>query len=137
MDSAVALLGLAQKILGSSLTGFEVMNRYSVSLVSKHMPHLRIPFLSENHEQHFVLLETSDSVSVEHARTQLEMLLEQGIEWGLVEMLCWQRALSSPSSCGKFGRAFRWQATRKAGFHMIFRFLFRALRSFQHGYLRT
>ena len=37
----VDLLGLAQARLGASLTGFEVMNAFSLSLVRQHFPQLR------------------------------------------------------------------------------------------------
>ena len=39
----VDLLGLAQARLGASLTGFEVMNAFSLSLVRQHFPQLRQP----------------------------------------------------------------------------------------------
>ena len=45
MQDAVALLGLAHQHLGAGLTGFEVMGQFALSLVDKHYPQLRVPFL--------------------------------------------------------------------------------------------
>jgi len=44
MEAAVRLLGLAHQNLGASLTGFEVMGQFALSLVVRHMPQLRVPF---------------------------------------------------------------------------------------------
>ena len=112
LDHAVTLLGLAHKQLGSGLTGFEVMGRFALSLVDKHMPQLRVPFIgdeavpasapgrpkpdaapsggSEPREAgsvgapYFVLLENSDSESEDHARSRFEALLETAFEDGCV-----------------------------------------------------
>ena len=43
LDAAVEFLGLAQARLGASLTGFEVMNRFSLELVRRHFPQLAQP----------------------------------------------------------------------------------------------
>jgi len=111
-DAAVDLLGLAHRHLGPGLTGFEVMGRFALSLVGKHMPQLRVPFIgdetvpglppgrpkaspapsggSEAHEvasvgaPYFVLLENSDSESEDHARARFEALLETAFEAGCV-----------------------------------------------------
>ncbi len=82
MDEAVALLGLAQRELSASLTGFEVMGQFALSLVAKHFPQQRVPF----HEAtpYCVLLENSDHESAEHARAMFERLLEKALEEGLV-----------------------------------------------------
>ena len=45
MNDAVALLGLAHQHLGAGLTGFEVMGQFALSLVDKHFPQLRVPFI--------------------------------------------------------------------------------------------
>jgi len=111
LDAAVALLGLAHQHLGAGLTGFEVMGQFALSLVDKHMPQLRVPFIagtaasapgrpkpdaapsggSEPREAgsvgapaYCVLLENSDSESEAHARAQFERLLETAFEQGLV-----------------------------------------------------
>ena len=82
MQAAVDLLGLAQKQLGAGLTGFEVMNQFSLSLVDKHLPQLRVPLWQES--PWCVLLEDSDQESEEHARAQFERLLEAALEAGWV-----------------------------------------------------
>ena len=45
MQHAVELLGLAHTHLGAGLTGFEVMGQFALSLVAKHFPQQRVPFL--------------------------------------------------------------------------------------------
>ena len=107
MDAAVSLLGLTHRHLGAGLTGFEVMGQFALTLVAKHFPQQRIPFIddasaqgrpkpdaapsggSEPHEvesvgAYFVLLENSDHESETHARTQFERLLETAMEEGCV-----------------------------------------------------
>ncbi len=84
MEHAVALLGLAHKQLGAGLTGFEVMGQFALSLVGKHMPQLRVPFLGDDNVPWCVLLENSDSESEEHARARFEALLETAFEAGCV-----------------------------------------------------
>ena len=84
MEHAVALLGLAHKQLGAGLTGFEVMGQFALSLVGKHMPQLRVPFLGQDDAPWCVLLENSDSESEEHARARFEALLETAFEAGCV-----------------------------------------------------
>ena len=84
MEAAVRLLGLAHKQLGAGLTGFEVMGQFALSLVGKHMPQLRVPFLGDDNAPWCVLLENSDSESEEHARTRFEALLETAFEAGCV-----------------------------------------------------
>ncbi len=59
MTEAVAFLGLAHRYLGAGLTGFEVMNQFSLSLVDKHYPQLRVPLWKET--PWCVLLENADS----------------------------------------------------------------------------
>jgi len=82
MDEAVALLGLAQQHLGASLTGFEVMGQFALSLVVKHFAQLKVPF----HESAAfgVLLECSDQESETHARALFERLLEAALTSGCV-----------------------------------------------------
>ena len=84
MEHAVALLGLAHQHLGAGLTGFEVMGRFALGLVHKHMPQLRVPFIEQEDVPYGVLLENSDSESEDHARTRFEHLLEAALEQGLV-----------------------------------------------------
>jgi FAD/FMN-containing dehydrogenase len=80
MDAALKLLGLAYRHLGAGLTGFEVMGRFALSLVVRHMPQLRVPFQQES--PYCVLLENADQESEEHARAQFERLLEAALEDG-------------------------------------------------------
>ncbi|RYF33169.1 MAG: FAD-binding oxidoreductase [Comamonadaceae bacterium] len=84
LDHAVTLLGLAHKHLGSGLTGFEVMGKFALSLVDKHMPQLRVPFIDDDAVPYCVLLENSDSESEAHARSRFEALLETAFEDGCV-----------------------------------------------------
>ena len=84
LDHAVTLLGLAHQKLGAGLTGFEVMGQFALSLVGKHMPQLRVPFLGDEATPYCVLLENSDSESEDHARARFEALLESAFEDGCV-----------------------------------------------------
>ncbi|MGN6826509.1 FAD-binding oxidoreductase [Paucibacter sp. M5-1] len=81
LEAAVALLGLAQARLGPGLTGFELMNQFSLDLVRKHFPQLRQPLPPSPWT---VLLELSDTESEAHARTMFEGLLEQALESELI-----------------------------------------------------
>ncbi|MCX2861813.1 FAD-binding oxidoreductase [Paucibacter sp. PLA-PC-4] len=81
LEAAVALLSLAQARLGAGLTGFEVMNQFSLQLVRKHFPQLRQPLPPSPWT---VLLELSDTESEAHARTMFEGLLEQALESELI-----------------------------------------------------
>lgn len=82
MQAAVDLLGLAYQHLGVGLTGFEVMNRFSLGLVDKHYPQLRVPLWRDS--PWCVLLENSDHESEDHARALFEHLLEAALESGCV-----------------------------------------------------
>ena len=87
LQSAVELLTLAHRHLHAGLTGFEVMGRFALSLVQKHFPQQRIPFidaLDETAAPYFVVLENSDLESATHARERFEALLGQAIEEGCV-----------------------------------------------------
>ena len=81
LTDAVALLQLAQARLGTSLTGFEVMERHALDLVRAHFPQLAQPLPPVAWT---VLLEQSDSESAEHARALFESLLETALERGVV-----------------------------------------------------
>ena len=82
MAQAVALLELARKHLDACLTGFEVMGQFALSLVARHFAQLRVPFYQDS--AFCVLLEHSDAESAEHAREQLERLLEEAMTRGWV-----------------------------------------------------
>jgi FAD/FMN-containing dehydrogenase len=79
---AIELLGLAHQHLGASLTGFEMMGQFALSLVDKHYPQLRVPLWQDS--PYCVLLENSDSESEDHARLRFEQLLERALEVGCV-----------------------------------------------------
>ena len=81
LQQCVALLGLAQARLGAGLTGFEVMNRFSLQLVARHFPQLAQPLQAD----WTVLLEQSDSEGEAQARARFESLLEAAIEAGMID----------------------------------------------------
>ena len=81
LQQCVTLLGLAQARLGAGLTGFEVMNRFSLQLVAKHFPQLAQPLQAD----WTVLLEQSDSEGEAQARARFESLLEAAIEAGCID----------------------------------------------------
>jgi len=80
MKAAVRLLGMAHQHLGASLTGFELMGQFALSLVAKHFSNLRVPLYRSS--AFCVLLENADAESEAHARAQLEGLLEAALEAG-------------------------------------------------------
>lgn len=82
MDAAVRLLALAHQHLGPGLTGFEVMNQFSLGLVDKHYPQLRVPLWQTT--PWCVLLENADSESQAHARERFEVLMEAAMASGCV-----------------------------------------------------
>ncbi|GAA6140603.1 FAD-binding oxidoreductase [Hydrogenophaga sp. 5NK40-0174] len=77
LEKASELLGMAHQNLSASLTGFEVMNQFSLSLVDKHFPQLHVPFWQQT--PWCVLLEISDAESETHARERFEHLLESAL----------------------------------------------------------
>lgn len=81
LDAAVALLGLAQQRLGAGLTGFEVMNRFSLELVRLHFPQLAQPLAPAAWT---VLLEQSDNEGQAQATQRFEALLEAALDQGLI-----------------------------------------------------
>ena len=82
VHEAVRLLELSRQRLNAGLTGFEMMNQFSLSLVHKHFPERQVPLWETS--PYCVLMELSDRESEAHARQALEALLEQAIEDGLV-----------------------------------------------------
>ncbi len=83
LDAAVQLLGLAHQHLSAGLTGFEVMGKFALSLVTKHFPLQRVPFVDSD-APYCVVLENSDQESETHARERFERLLEVAMEQGCV-----------------------------------------------------
>ena len=84
LEAAVQLLGLAHQHLSAGLTGFEVMGKFALSLVTKHFPQLRVPF-QDRDCPYCVVLENSDQESEAHARERFENLLEAAMEQGCVQ----------------------------------------------------
>lgn len=81
MAACVELLALARRRLGPGLSGFEVMNAFSLALVAKHFPALPRPLAPAPWT---VLLELSDAESEAHARALFEGLLEAALEAGTI-----------------------------------------------------
>jgi FAD/FMN-containing dehydrogenase len=82
LEQCVALLGLTQARLGAGLTGFEVMNRFSLDLVARHFPALPQPLPQAAWT---VLLEQSDNEGEAQARARFESLLEAALEAGTID----------------------------------------------------
>ena len=81
LDDCVALLGRAQARLGPGLTGFEVMNAFSLALVARHFPALPRPLPPAPWT---VLLEQSDAEGEAHAQGLFERLLEAALDAGTI-----------------------------------------------------
>jgi FAD/FMN-containing dehydrogenase len=81
LDQCLALLGLAQARLGAGLTGFEVMNTFSLQLVRRHFPQLAQPLAPAPWT---VLLEYADADGEAGARSRFEGLLEAALEQDLI-----------------------------------------------------
>jgi FAD/FMN-containing dehydrogenase len=81
LEQCVALLALAQARLGAGLTGFEVMNRFSLDLVARHFAALPQPLPGAAWT---VLLEQSDGDGEAPARARLESLLEAALAAGTI-----------------------------------------------------
>jgi FAD/FMN-containing dehydrogenase len=81
LEACVALLARAQARLGAGLTGFEVMNRFSLALVARHFAQLTQPLPASPWT---VLLELSDDEGEAHARGLFEGLLEAALDEGLI-----------------------------------------------------
>jgi FAD/FMN-containing dehydrogenase len=86
LKAASDFLGLAQRKLASSLTGFEVMGQFALSLVVKHFPQQKMPLWpgSSSDSPYSVVLELSDAENEQHARTMLEALMEQALESAII-----------------------------------------------------
>ncbi len=80
--AALRLLELAQRLLGSSLTAFELISDLCLDLVVRHFPDNHKPFAQAS--PYVVLLETSDSESEAHANAAFESLMEDALEAGIV-----------------------------------------------------
>ena len=81
-DHALRLLGLAQQMLGASLTAFELMSRYCVQLVEAKFSDTPHVFAQEH--PWYVLLESSDLESEAHAVERFEALMSAALEQEIV-----------------------------------------------------
>jgi FAD/FMN-containing dehydrogenase len=82
VETAVSLLGLAQKRLDSSLTGFELIGQICLDLVQKHFKEASpLPAGSA----YYALLECSDSQEEVVARERFQQLLEEAMELELIQ----------------------------------------------------
>ena len=82
LDACVALLMRARTRLGAGLTGFELMNRFSLDLVARHFPALAQPLPDAPWT---VLLEQSDTEGEHEARARFEALLGSALEAGDID----------------------------------------------------
>jgi FAD/FMN-containing dehydrogenase len=81
LEQCAALLSRAHGLLGAGLTGFEVMNRFSLELVRRHFPALPQPLPPAAWT---VLIEHADHESEAHARDRFEALLADALEAGVI-----------------------------------------------------
>ncbi len=81
LSACVALLRSARQHLDAGLTGFEVMNRFSLDLVARHFPTLPRPLPDAAWT---VLIELSEPQGPATAQSRLEALLSQALENGHV-----------------------------------------------------
>ncbi len=85
VDDAVAVLAVARKGFGPSLTGFELIGGVCLHGVVQCYPQQRIPFEGDSAQlPWYALLELSDSESAEHARERFEAIISQALEENLV-----------------------------------------------------
>ena len=82
LSQAVALLNRARASLDASLTGFEVMNTLSMTLVGRHFPQIPQPLPSAPWT---VLLEQSSPLPQDRAREQFEALLGAAMEASIIQ----------------------------------------------------
>ena len=81
-QSAMRLLELAQNRLAASLTAFELISDYCLTIVERHFEQCRRP-LSEP-SPWYVLLESSDFESEAHAAERFESLCSEAFEAGII-----------------------------------------------------
>ena len=81
LEQCVALLVLAQARLGAGLTGFEVMNSFSLALVRRHFAQLAQPLPPAPWT---VLLESADADGETAARSRFEGLLQAALEAAVI-----------------------------------------------------
>ena len=81
VEAAVGLLNLARTRLGAGLTGFELMQRFALTLVERHFPQLPRPLPGAPWT---VLLELAGTEAEEVERERLSSLLGSALDQGLV-----------------------------------------------------
>jgi len=80
--AALRLLTLVQERCGDRLTAFELMSRFCIELVTRHIPGAQRPFAADHAE--YVLLELSDTHAAGNVKEVLEATLEGALEQGLI-----------------------------------------------------
>ncbi|HEX7326847.1 MAG TPA: FAD-binding oxidoreductase [Rhodanobacteraceae bacterium] len=86
IEDAVALLGRARAGFGATLTGFELIARNCLEMVTRCFPQQHFPFDGASAQlPWYALLELSDSESEDHARARFESVLGAAIEAGCAE----------------------------------------------------
>lgn len=83
LDSVAQLLVEAKALCGDSLSAFEFISRFAMELVTRHVDGVTDPF--EGEHAMYVLLELTSPNEKADLRADLEHLLEQAFENGLVE----------------------------------------------------
>ncbi|MGA0796830.1 MAG: FAD-binding oxidoreductase [Quisquiliibacterium sp.] len=81
-QAAMKLLGMAQSRLAASLTGFELISDYCLTIVERHFAQCRRPVSTPS--PWYVLLESSDSESEAHAAERFEALCSEALESGTI-----------------------------------------------------
>ena len=82
-QAALRLLELAQQQLGPALTAFEMMSDYCIKLVERHFAICKLP-LAQRHP-YYVLLESSDAESEQHATERFNHLMELALERSIID----------------------------------------------------
>jgi FAD/FMN-containing dehydrogenase len=80
--AAVALLSLASEISGNRVTGFELMPRFGLDIVLRHVDGARDPIAGEH--PWYVLMELAGGEAEGVLRGPCESVLEAGLEHGLI-----------------------------------------------------
>jgi FAD/FMN-containing dehydrogenase len=78
VESALALLEIAQSMAGPALTGFELFSDLCLQLVERHFPPHRSPLADRS--PYYALLQLSDHESEAHATALLQAIAEQAVE---------------------------------------------------------
>ncbi|WP_028884438.1 FAD-binding oxidoreductase [Taylorella asinigenitalis] len=78
-EQAIKVLNRSKRQFDASLTGFELISDYCLSIVQKHLSHIRIPFPVDT-APWYVLMEISDSEGEEHAREMFERVIGEAFE---------------------------------------------------------